>query len=250
LLPPWLHRNLQRFSAQARTANNLLYSTTRPSNSQILNALQRQTSAAAQHASLFNNDYAFNNNLQQRNNLWAAALANNEILHIHNVLASRPPLLFQQQKPPAHARSSFLPPQHKPIMTHHGATVAVPNNMIAASMPGPLNEVLLSALLQWIRPDSLQLLLLNHQVNAAAVSMPAVPLNEALLSTLLQQIIRPVGGTIECEVPTPLHILLNQVNNQARNVSTQYLQQPLAAASTPSLFGTNLIGLPSTPPPV
>jgi hypothetical protein len=79
-----------------------------------------------------------------------------------------------------------------------------------------------------------------------------VQLNEALLSTLLRQI-RPEGGTISCEVPTALQILLNQVNNQARNVSTQYqsqyLPQPLAAASTPSSFGTDVIGLPSTAPP-
>jgi hypothetical protein len=248
-------------SAQAKTGNNnLLYSTT-PSNSQILDALQRQTSAAAQSASRFNNDYVFHNNLQQRNNLRAAALlANNEILHIPNVLASRPPLQQQQQQQQqwAHAaRSSFLPPQHIPIMTHHGTTVAVPNTTIAASTPGPLDEVLLSAgPFQQIRPDSLRLLLLSHQVNpntttiaaAAAVrSTPAGLSNETLLSALLQQI-RP-EGTSRREVPTAIQILLNQVNNQARDATAQYLPQPLVAPSTPSSFGTHLIGLPSTTPP-
>jgi hypothetical protein len=235
-------------SAQATANNNILNSTTTPSNYQIIDALhQRQTSAAAQIASPFNNDY---NNLHQQRNNMRAALANNEILRIHNVLASRPPL--QQQQQPAHARSSFLPPQHIPIMTHHAAAVAVPNTTIDASTPMQLNEVLLRALLQRIRPDSLQeLLLLNHQANpnatmAAAVSTPAGLLNEALLSTLLQQI-GPVGTSRQS--PTALQILPSQVNNQARNVTAQYLPQPLAAASTPASFGTNLIGLLYTAPP-
>jgi hypothetical protein len=162
-------------SAQATANNNLLYSTTpAPSNSQIIDALQRQTSAAAQRARPFNNN-DYNNLHQQRNNM-RAALANNEILHIHNVLASRPPLQQQQQQQqPAHARSSFLPPQHIPIMSNHAAAVAVSNTTIGARTPMQLNEVLLSSLLQRIRPDTLQeLLLLNHQLNPNATIADAV----------------------------------------------------------------------------